>query len=959
MITARNYLSQPFTRVSKKILAVSIITTAALAFPGNTWAAVGNNQVCAPSTSCTIGEFVYDDSYSPENSAVCTITSRYPDGTLFLNSQSLTYASEDDGWYSHTFTAPATTGLYRTNIRCTVDGSEMAIDKSFEVKTGDGGSVTAPTANEVAAATWGYSDRTLSSFGDLVSNIWSSAARTLTGSGLSSGNIATKSDVDNISTSVTNLTTQVSTATTQVQTTNTNTVNALEKYTNPPTTKHILEDGDATSVNLQSKIDKTKTTAMMMTTNVKTLKSKTALLNQKWKTYNTDKILSVLKNLKTVTGKNGDKNTTTIIGGASYISTKWGWDTAQVILSQAKNINTSISSIATDISKNGKTSTNQSDLKKLSLSVAKLEAQVGSLNSNSNDKNLYTKINNIQILSSTLSSLNRNVNEVLSSWTQTNETKLEKTVSQLSKQISSVSLIPKTEAAFIPVETSVNDNRNLKNKVFSMQGIIKANREYLSKNLNKPFTSTWMELGSIVFKTVITNPSSITTQTVPFSYDLPKEITKEDIIQMDDGITVGFDTEKNTYTATGTFTLAPNESKTIAIIVDDSCFTISTDIVSSIRKQAAALAAPLKNTSFFGQGVILKSDIDVSLDKVLALKDDDAAPAEKIKNYRESEIELKAANVKLEKLKELVTQAGSVGTFFGFVGGAQTLAVWGMIIIIVAGFVSLTLYMRSIRAADLRMNGNLKSTNVPEAEETDTKKKKKKTESTFTLEEKKPKSKMKTSAKLGMFTVVTIGTVAVSATGITFYKNITTKQVTKPLAQNTAVVKKTVLAADTAKDKTMNETVSIFVPDDTTVTIHKDSSVTSDAVAELEKSTEGTKTAERETWSKVTVTVNGEKKTGWVDSDFIDQVSDEVSPTPTSKTGKKETEVSSNGVSKEVSVLSDLDNYLKVREVPLDGKVIYKAYAGDTFPLVSTQDGWSEIELPDGSTGFISSEFVK
>ena len=141
MITARNYYFQPFTRVTKKILAVSILTTAALAFPGNTWAAVGNNQICAPSTSCTIGEFVYDDSYAPLNSAVCTITSRYPDGTLFLNSQSLTYASEDDGWYSHSFTAPSTTGLYRTTIRCTVDGNQMAIDKSFEVKTSDGGSV--------------------------------------------------------------------------------------------------------------------------------------------------------------------------------------------------------------------------------------------------------------------------------------------------------------------------------------------------------------------------------------------------------------------------------------------------------------------------------------------------------------------------------------------------------------------------------------------------------------------------------------------------------------------------------------------------------------------------------------------------------------------------------------------------------------------------------------------------
>src|SRR3990167_6665959 len=116
---------------SKKIfVAVVLITQAALLLPKSVWAASGNVQICNPSASCTIGEFLYDDNYAPITvGATCTITSRYPNGTLLLNAQSLTNAAESDGWYYHTFTAPTTTGLYRTTISCTVGSDTLKIDK--------------------------------------------------------------------------------------------------------------------------------------------------------------------------------------------------------------------------------------------------------------------------------------------------------------------------------------------------------------------------------------------------------------------------------------------------------------------------------------------------------------------------------------------------------------------------------------------------------------------------------------------------------------------------------------------------------------------------------------------------------------------------------------------------------------------------------------------------------------
>jgi len=59
---------------------------------------------------------------------------------------------------------------------------------------------------------------------------------------------------------------------------------------------------------------------------------------------------------------------------------------------------------------------------------------------------------------------------------------------------------------------------------------------------------------------------------------------------------------------------------------------------------------------------------------------------------------------KINGLKTLVGQAGASSSIFGFVGGVQSVAVWGMVIIFVAGFVFLTIYMRALRLEQFRFS---------------------------------------------------------------------------------------------------------------------------------------------------------------------------------------------------------------------------------------------------------------
>ncbi len=161
MIAAQTIRRQVFVAIAVSALA------GALVFPRNTLASARSPQDCTASSSCTIGEFLYDDYYVPITTATCSITSRYPDGSLHLNGQSMTSAA--NGWYYHDFTAPATTDVYRTQVCCIAGTDYLCLDKSFEVEA----SSTAPTTGEISTAVWDYSGRTLSNFGDLVSDVWS------------------------------------------------------------------------------------------------------------------------------------------------------------------------------------------------------------------------------------------------------------------------------------------------------------------------------------------------------------------------------------------------------------------------------------------------------------------------------------------------------------------------------------------------------------------------------------------------------------------------------------------------------------------------------------------------------------------------------------------------------------------------------------------------------------------
>ncbi len=955
-----------------------IFPVAALVNPFITWAASGNVQVCQPSSSCQVGEFLFDDSYVPITSATCTITARNPDGTVLLNASAMTASAQGDGWYYKDVSTPATTGLYRTQVCCTAGSDYLCLDKSFEVQdaaSGGGASAGAiatavwntdrsshttsgtfgaalqnvvPTTSAIASSTWDYSSRSLSTFGDLVSNVWSYSSSSNSDIGDLIANIW-KHDSRTLSDSsvTTNNTTTINNINSAVRENN----DLLELLLNKPTIESSLENG-SDDYKLEAKIDDTKKAADSLNAKVKYIRSKARLLDSKWGELTKDQISKSVADISYQIGSKNDlTDKSSILGATAWTFEQWNWQEASAVEAQAKALQSRLKVFQNEIDKKGKSAAAKKELKTIIVSADKIQALVGNNSSSSKNKTVFNRINEVVRVAKAYDSKTLELSKLYALVSQGQQGAYDLQTDQLSKDISVLNSIPKIQKNILAkAETG---DKGMKNKILSLLGMVDANRMFLAKKPEDTLASTWLELGSIVFKTLISNPSEKISQEVPLKYYLPAEIKRENILEIDDSLSVNFDAEKNQYYAAGTFELEPGESKTLSIKVDDAIFAFNKEEIEGIKKQAAELSEPLKNTSYFAQGATLKSDIDVSLNRVLSLQGSANTPEEKIRAYREGKILMEATAEKMDKLKEIATSAGSVNTLFGFVGGAQVMAVWGMVIILITGFVFLALYFKMIknnesRGQVLSVKGKAKKGKVGFDEEFEAEERKSKGHRGFRL------------AAVVLISVVGVG--LAGGFGLMQIRNsqATNGQTAQAKPQTGEIVLGEATASGELKPDLKGEEVKLFVPFDSSVSVHKEPSIDSEVLVNLELSQTVEKVGSQDSWVKVVLDQGASGKvTGWVDADFIEvKVVEQAALTPIeSIIEATEAKKTTPSVLKLVTVSETPTGFLRVRSGP-GGKELGKLDPGKKYPVMDSKSGWLNILMDDGTLGWVSSKYT-
>jgi flagellar basal body-associated protein FliL len=266
-------------------------------------------------------------------------------------------------------------------------------------------------------------------------------------------------------------------------------------------------------------------------------------------------------------------------------------------------------------------------------------------------------------------------------------------------------------------EVKSTDVNYLKNKVIELKAMADIDRQLLEKVANQPIVKVVMEWGSVIIKFVIVNPSDSATQKIPFKAFLPKEVKQEYIMDLG-GLTLNYDTTTEQYYVTADITLEKGSAVTRSVEIKD-IWIISEDEVASLRKQAEELSSGLKNTSYFAQGLTLKTDINTRLDKVARKqKDNNSTPQDHILAYRENVEDMKAVNDNIKGLKDLVLNSGVGGNFLASIGGIQTFATWGIILVLIFGMGALgsfyyVLWKRKVVSVAVGKGKKMKDVELP------------------------------------------------------------------------------------------------------------------------------------------------------------------------------------------------------------------------------------------------------
>ena len=656
------------------LLAALLITTAH----------ASDYQQCSTNSTCTIGEFLYDNNSSPLPGQSCQLNAKYPGGTAFITNQALT--SRSDGWYSYDTNPGATEGLYTATICCNPPGGAMCLDKSFEVKSPSGSSLT-------PAAIWGYSDRTLTGYGTLVSDIWNYSARSLTSFGslvsdiwgysnktLTSFNFATNTPTTSASGSPNTLSAIVKEQQTQRA--------LLEKLVNAPVISLSLGDGAAIP-DLQSKLDESKKQASLLYDTISTAKSRLMVLDSKWDHLTAD---ATTKEITAVSSLFQNQE--------PLVALTKSWDTPSLatINQEATGLKSSLADLLTSASLS-KTPLSPASLTASLEHLSNMETTLGDSTNSSSDKTLFGYLAKVNDRDASLQGESQKLSAMLEDLNGQGTLVATKEIGSIKDRLLTLNEYPGGASLATPAKLSDDPKLNLKNILFSLQALVGLNHQIMAMNVGDPIRSLWLEEGSIIFRAVITNPSSIISQSVPLKFYLPRELKTEDIITLDPSLTTTYDPTQEALYVSGTYNLKPGETKLVFVETQD-IWRLESAQIETLRTQATNLLKPLEKTAYFSQGTTLKSDIDVTLDKVALNTSKAVTPENRIRSYREAKLELTKVDSSMNRLQDLVAQSSGTGSLFGFVGGVQTTAVWGILLVVVAGFVFLSIYFKKLQSTE-------------------------------------------------------------------------------------------------------------------------------------------------------------------------------------------------------------------------------------------------------------------
>ena len=922
---------------------------------------------CGSSASCTIGEFLFDDEYTPIATASCDLTSRYPNGTVFLNGVSLSGTS--DGWYGYDLdTTGESEGFYRSQICCTHESEYLCIDKSYIISqtnltaqevedaildaqltdhtdAGSAGDALSNTStlvssdiesavwdadllnfsnagsfgnfvqgitNITAGEIWSNSVRSLTTFGTLVTDIWENDERTLTEDvSADISNLATKNDIDDVQTDIGNQTTtiegdintQTSTLLSNLSGSDTQELNQIlnqlaqtrvliESISN----ETIIQSNSSTEFNysdLETRLQLARDYLNQIYADTQQVISLLGFLDVNWDGLTNAQIMEQLNTILATLGNdpNSPDYNSTLLYQLSWFNQSWPNSTTNNSYQSTNEAMTLVNQALNAIDTNNKSASTYTQIQNALTAIQSSESSIGNISSATSDKTLFGLVKLLEKWSEAFVSTDQQLSNLLANWQDYELSELESQYNGFATTILDINQIPTGRTMLENDATQANEN--LKNKAIALRALINLNQKFLSNTGNSTIETIWIETidDNIVFRSAVYNPSIETAQTHDLDYFLPREATEEDIIGKD-GIEVEYDTTQSLLRAISSISLQPQKLAQQNLTTKD-IWTIPDSTIDSLKNQANELLIVLEDTSYYAQGTTLKNDIDSGLTEIQESQNSSTSPLDRIQNYRQNLLKLVTVQENMAKLQDLVTQANATGTITGFIGGANTMAVWGIVLIVIAGFVFMTIYMKKLMHNEALVHGHPAKKGTAHAStialpitlpfRTDTARSRTVSKSKTKSGAQKSTSKSAIHSRYFHLAVIAlsatilaliIGSSALNSDSApAIYKADTTSMPTAPTAAPVPESNQTAAIHTVSVPQVLGTSgtlVTITVPKNQTTIVYSSPDIDSVPIIELAKPVPALQTDQTTHWAQIQLVIDEQHLEGWLHQDYIE-----------------------------------------------------------------------------------------
>jgi len=320
---------------------------------------------------------------------------------------------------------------------------------------------------------------------------------------------------------------------------------------------------------LSYKIENTEGRTNELYANAQVLASSTQRLLSKSRTLTSAELSSAIEEMSQLLGSLSDSSDKkTIFAEINWLNENWDFPTVEALKRDASNAGNLLVSLQGQ-SQVAFTRPEITVLNNLVLETDRLQELVGNPSDVSTQKTLYGNIKGVETLAQTIDAKVGEIDKILESWDNLNISEKEYTVKSILSDTLSINVLPKIDEVVFLGLSGPKDESELKNSLLSVKGVLTANKTHLVQKAGETVVVTWPEWDGAAYKILIINPSKTNFQEVAYKYYLPSDLKRGDVEQTDKGLTLSFDNQKNQYFMEVNLPLPAGEAKTLSLKTND------------------------------------------------------------------------------------------------------------------------------------------------------------------------------------------------------------------------------------------------------------------------------------------------------------------------------------------------------------------------------------------------------